>query len=313
MATPKDASLGLRFFLFKVNSYFSSFKLYCFWGAYTERYVCQDEFHNDNWPNPAGRTAQDRADLVDANAHRVYLYSYHKNPCDCHWGTANGASLDETDFLVKSEYLENNNLAGPYGGSNTRIVPVFNGKFYSNSHITDPDRPEVYNDGNSGCDNDLSKCDFCQEYSGRPLNEFYNLSYPLDRLSMVEKVFLDQYYVDPNNSPYGNSENVIPRLAWFRHRLLKFSNAYNAPLSADVNKTQNSLRVFPNPASIERIILTADRTIEKVEIYSLTGELLDNIAANSKELAIFSDRRGLLILKVFYQDKTSEITRVTIL
>jgi hypothetical protein len=130
---------------------------------------------------------------------------------------------------------------------------------------------------------------------------------------MVEKVFLDQYFVDPNNNPYGNTENVIPRLAWFRHRLLKFSSAYVAPLSTDVIKTQSSLRVFPNPASIETVNLTANRNIDRVEIYSLTGELLDNIAANSKELAIFPDRRGLLILKVFYQDNTSEVTRVTIL
>ena len=151
-------------------------------------YAPQLELDGDDWADPGNfnRSAQDRADLVDALADRIYIYSYRNTPCDLYWGRATNNL--ESRFRNIAAYTADNNLPANNGGTvQTVIVPTFNSKYYDGAVKADPNVPEFYGDGNIGCDNttDPRFCDWCLDFSGHPLQDLIANGDPRDHLAYI--------------------------------------------------------------------------------------------------------------------------------
>lgn len=263
-------------------------------------YVCQDRFDRTNWPTN-NYTAQQRADKIDAIADRVYLYSYHNNPCDCYNGLA--ASTNNEKFSTKVDLLANNNIGANNG--QTVVVPVFNGKYRDLNKFNAP-RPQDYGDGNDGCGGDDSNCDYCANYSGNALNSLASNGYN-KFMGYVENVFQDQYDLDASTT--STSDNIIYGYCWFKSRLL-IDNEFlsNVPV-VDRNYSKNAI-LFPNPSVNGHFELRSSKEIDKILIYTLSGQLVleKNIKSLNTQLELTA--KGVYVLQVYYTDGEKDVFKM---
>lgn len=236
--------------------------------CYPEHYVCQDEF-DGNWSNE-WRTEQQRADLVDKKADRIYLYTYHKNPCDCYWGRGNNTSLDKRDFKWKVNLLRNNGYGEDNVTGETFVLPVFNAKWHCPELVTSNDVPVYYGDGNYGC-NGAPGCDYDKKYSGVALNNLADHSLN-KQLGYVENIFKEQYDFDPYNTNSDHSDSHIYGYSWFKSRLLRdnqfISSNGNYKLIEKV-----TAKVFPNP-STGGINISSEMKIDELFVFDVNGRLI---------------------------------------
>tara|TARA_R110002050_G_scaffold225957_1_gene361819 strand:+ start:341 stop:2107 length:1767 start_codon:yes stop_codon:yes gene_type:complete len=188
--------------------------------CYPKHYIAQNHFDDPSWPNTQ-TSEEDRANLVDSMAHRVYLYDYNKNPCDCYWGRGNNpTSGDLKDFNHRVSMLANNGFGADNGTAETFVLPVFLAKYHDINIIEDSlNIPTVYGDNNKGCNNDLTACDYCSSKSGTALNDLANHGLQ-KRLGYVENIFQEQYNFDASNTSASNSDNHIFGYSWFKSRIL---------------------------------------------------------------------------------------------
>ncbi|MDR0232626.1 MAG: T9SS type A sorting domain-containing protein [Dysgonamonadaceae bacterium] len=70
----------------------------------------------------------------------------------------------------------------------------------------------------------------------------------------------------------------------------------------------NRLQIFPNPAK-EDIFIKSELPVEKVEIYSLTGNLLSSENNFKEKISVSDLSRGVYLLKV-YTDKGIIISKI---
>jgi hypothetical protein len=280
------------------------------WACKPEVYVFQNEFGVTASSN---YTEQQRADSIDKWADRIYLYSYHKNPCDSYWGY--GSSSLQKKFYHKVQLLSNNNFGS--AGGRTVVVPVFNAKFYNYSralaaNYPNPNYTQFYNDQKFDCQDadgdgiiEIRECDYCQNYTGHFLNELktYNAPWPgawsfNSNLGYMESIFQDQYDLDQNNFNNGNQNNIIFGYAWLKFSLL-YENDFIS--SIDVAKVQpsNSVIIYPNPTSgLLRIESTSK--VSQVAIYDMNGRLIQNNMSGFEDgkLMRMPAEHGLYILQI---------------
>lgn len=266
--------------------------------CYPEHYVVQDEFDDPGW-NGTFRTEQERADAVDKKADRIYLYTYHKNPCDCYWGRGNYVhpdppSLDKQDFKYQVELLKNNTYGEDEFYSGSIILPVFNGKFDCPDLVNSTDIPQSYGDGNHGC-NGAPGCDYDVKYSGVALNDLAANGLP-KQFEYVENIFQEQYDFDVYNTSQQYSSNVIYGYCWFKSRILSDNGVVSS--KEDVKKDKSSVNVYPNPSNdIFNIKCSASR-IDNIEVYSTKGRLIKSEEVNAKEHSLRLQNVGVYFLKI---------------
>jgi hypothetical protein len=66
----------------------------------------------------------------------------------------------------------------------------------------------------------------------------------------------------------------------------------------------NEIRIYPNPATDE-VTISSDKPFSKIEIYSVTGELikqLSNIAENLVKISIGDYTSGMYFIKIFQEE-----------
>ncbi|KAB1064692.1 T9SS type A sorting domain-containing protein [Salibacter halophilus] len=251
--------------------------------CYPEHYVTQDNFSDNGWTG-LYRTEQRRADLVDSIAHRIYLYSYHKNPCDCYWGRANNPNSTYNDFNYKVNLLKNNDFGNPLPYGESFILPVFMAKYHDQSLLNDPNRPVYYGDGNMGCDNVQDSCDYCSERTGRALLDLQNNGYQ-PYLSYVENIFQEQYDFDTATHA-GNSDSHIFGYCWFKSRLLQ-DNSFISSDGKTLTDKGNNIKVYPNPSN-GLYNIESNKMITGIKIYDLRGSLIkqDQLSERRKQLRL---------------------------
>ena len=269
--------------------------------CYPQHYVVQDYFSNTSFQNTFF-TEQQRANKIDSIADRVYLYSYHKNPCDCYWGQGNNTTIgDPKDFNYKVNLLANNNYGSGNNGGGTFVLPVFMAKYYDSVLINSPDVPQEYGDGNRGCNNDLDNCDYCSAKSGTALNFLYDNGYPKE-LGYVENSFQYQYDFDGANTSPQNSDNIIFGYTWFKTRLLQDNSFVSGINDSELGESYYTWRVYPNPTS-NNFTLESEEQLDWIKIYDLTGKLVytNNAPQFSNEIPL--DQAGVYIVQVANQDR----------
>ena len=57
-----------------------------------------------------------------------------------------------------------------------------------------------------------------------------------------------------------------------------------------------SLKLYPNPV-LNKLTITTDLVLKKVEIYSISGQLLKQISDNTKEIDLSSVKSGHYLIK----------------
>jgi Fibronectin type III domain. len=93
-------------------------------------------------------------------------------------------------------------------------------------------------------------------------------------------------------------------LSGINGEILTFRTGYT---STEENPVQN-LQIFPNPVRDE-IFIKSDSQIEKVELYSLTGNLLLSESNFNEKISVFALSPGVYMLKV-YTDKGWTVSKV---
>ncbi|MDR9399725.1 MAG: T9SS type A sorting domain-containing protein [Salibacter sp.] len=259
--------------------------------CYPEHYVAQDNFTDSDWTDLT-RTEQRRADLVDSIAHRIYLYSYHKNPCDCYWGRANSNTFK--DFNHKVSLLKNNSFGNPLPYGESFILPVFNAKYNDSSLIKDPNRPQYYGDGNKGCANIDDHCDYCSERSGRALLDLQNHGYQ-PYLGYVENIFQEQYDFDTATHVL-NSDNHIFGYCWFKSRIMQ-DNSFVSSDGETLTDKRSSITVYPNPSN-GLYNIESNKMISEIKVYDLRGSLIKQNQLSSNRGQLRLKNSGVYLMQI---------------
>ncbi len=299
VATNPDTKLDELLALVKYSRVLGQLSQPC----YPYSYLVQDRFDNTSWMSQyENYTEQQRANKVDSTADKIYLYSYHTNPCDCYWGN-NSSALREFDHKIS--LLKNNN----YGASNgsTIIVPTFNAKYYS-SQLVSGTRPEYYGDPNRGCGNNTSNCDFCADLSGRALLNLTG-TYP-QKMGYVENIFQQQYDFDAVNTSPENSDNIIEGYCWYKSALLLSDSMNVVSAISDVEgESKSEIQIYPNPTQ-SSITVSSAGEIEDVSLYSLSGQLIYQSSNFQSGNEITLNQSGVYILQVRLKSGVVESKRV---
>ena len=241
------------------------------------------------------RTEQQRANLVDEYAHRIYLYDYNKNPCDCYWGRGNNStSGDLKDFNHRVSVLSNNGYGADNGTAETFILPVFLAKYHDINIINDPNVPSVYGDNKKGCNNDLTACDYCNSKSGTALNDLATNGLQKG-LGYVENIFQEQYNFDATNTSTNNSDNHIFGYSWFKSRILLDNDFVSS--TENIEKTNYFSKVYPNPSSSYFEVTSTER-IKSISIFMINGVLLSTHKVNNQPYKVDIAQSGVYILEI---------------
>ena len=280
----------------------------------TEIYTFQHQFGEDTFEF----TEKQRAKIIDQLVDRVYLYSYHKNPCDCYNGYPYSTNLKNKFYHNVSLLANNNNKKDK---SSTKIVPTFNAKFKDDILLTTP-KPEFYDDNFIGCGldsiistKDYQSCDYYVNYSGQFIQQISTskkgLSYSL---SYLETIFLDQYELDRKRT--GTSDNEIIGFCWFKYSLLKILyQQINAQSEFRKVKLKDNLKLNPQIYLVQnKIHIKSNKPIQSLSLYSIDGKKLapsfDII--HSDEIMISYNQSGIYLLKVIYQDSLNESIKIAL-
>ncbi len=274
--------------------------------CYPQNYIAQNHFHDPNWINTT-RNEQQRADLIDEYAHRIYLYDYNKNPCDCYWGRGNASPADDSkDFNHRVSLLANNGFGADNGTAETFILPVFLAKYYDASIITDQNVPTVYGDNNKGCNNDLTACDYCNSKSGTALNDLA-ANRLQKRLGYVENIFQEQYDFDATKTSTSNSDNHIFGYSWFKSRILLDNDFISS--TNDIENTNYLTKIYPNPSSGYFEVASKDR-IKSIKIFMINGVLLATHQVNIQNYQLNINRTGVYIIEIENQNGAVEYQKL---
>lgn len=261
-------------------------------------YLCQHKFDDSDWTSSV-YTAQQRADIVDSIADRIYLYSYHNNPCDCYNGKTNS---HDVKFETKVQLLANNGFGANNGQS--VIVPVFNAKFYDEGLQSSP-LPEVYGDGNMGCGGILTAaCDYCADYSGNALRSLHP-SYP-SFLGFVENVFQDQYDLDSVKT--ANSDNIIYGYSWFKSSLLINHNFLSSTKTLTPPKDKQVI-LYPNPSNNGNFELKSESEIKEIHVYTLNGALILHKVIMANQANFQLNIAGIHFVQISYKNGDKEVVK----
>ena len=76
-------------------------------------------------------------------------------------------------------------------------------------------------------------------------------------------------------------------------------------LSADALDNIAGLRIYPNPAKEVVYVSVAEGTLDKLELYSLSGKKVKEIRSNSNYIQVGDLSSGLYLLKVYQGGKHS--------
>ena len=277
---------------------------------------------NHNWVNNT-LSEQQRANYVDDMFDRIYLYSYHKNPCDCYNGL--GTSTTETDFNHKVALFNNNNFGGIINPSNsirsTEIYPVFHAEYHETDmnevfHYTHP-RDYAFDNTNTiqyiGCGNSSGKCDYCSDYSGRFFNDLgtyinnQNSSYTVSagkRLGFVENIFQSQYDLDPATSaPVNFGQNQVNGYCWFKSGTLYKNQISNKNATTGINSISNQvLKIYPNPAQQILYVDYDASKVSKMMIYDISGKVVFQQYTLNQKVNLNHIESGVYFLSIIEVD-----------
>ena len=271
-------------------------------------YTVAHVFSNPSWPT-GGYTEQQRADIVDTHFERIYLYSYHKNPCDCYNGTN---SALEKEFDHKQLLLRNNNLGAIVGalGNETDIYPVFQAEFHDDTRWSD-DRDFT----SLGCGSASGVCDYCVDYSGRFLNDLHNNWGVTKKIGFVENIFQKQYDLDDINNQYHSTygENHINGYAWFKSSALRNENVSGKTTNVNTlgSKPVVAFEIYPNPATDEMNI-TTNGNVKKVMIYDVLGKLHYQSVKFTSVISVKNLESGLYFVALIYNDDSIQTKKITV-
>tara|TARA_B100000780_G_C21111707_1_gene449290 strand:- start:2 stop:2020 length:2019 start_codon:yes stop_codon:yes gene_type:complete len=300
----QDVSLGFLLDLIQFSKSLQQATDVC----YPAHYVCQDEFDGTtNWTS--SRTEQQRVNLVDQAADRIYLYTYNKNPCDCYWGRGNNTSLDKNDFKYRVELLKNNSYGANNSTGETFILPVFNPKYKCTDLINSTVIPEVYGDNQKGCNNPNIGCDFDAKYSGTALDDLDNEPGYLPQLGYVENIFQEQYDFDFYNTSTSYSSNHIYGYCWFKVRLLT-DNGYISSTDEILTSKESKCKVYPNPSSETFHLESNELNIERIQVFTISGELYLSRRVNNSITEINIEQSGTYFLRIEFVDGNTETQKL---
>jgi hypothetical protein len=272
-------------------------------------YTVADEFGDSAWidsnrANPnITQTTQGRANRVDQHFDRIYLYSYHKNPCDCYNGRN---SSHFSKFQNKIKLLRDNNF-GSLPGNETEVYPVFHGGYYDDI---------IYNDTaaypQAGCDG-ANHCNYCSDYSGRFFNDLNAQTTMSPKMGYVENIFQDQYNYDTaNTGPHPNyGQNHINGYCWFKSMMIEehgVSGKQDLTASKEAGK-ERSNRVYPNPAK-DQLQFDIVNPQSKVMIYTIEGKLMEETRGDQKQLDISGYPSGMYFVSVIEPNDTIETFKI---
>jgi hypothetical protein len=270
-------------------------------------YTVADYFEDNDWTNTnLTMTAQGRANRVDQHFDRIYLYSYHKNPCDCY----NGRNQNNVNkkFFNKVRYLRNNNF-GSLPGNETDIYPVFSGEYFDNTIFN---ASETY--PSAGCDGgNTDHCNYCSDFSGRFFNDLVAQTTMSPKMGYVENIFQDQYNYDSGNTgshpDYG--QNHINGYCWFKSMMIEEHGVSGKQdlTASKQEQTERSNRVYPNPAK-DQLQFDIVNPQSKVMIYTIEGKLMKETRGDQKQLDISGYPSGMYFVSVIEPNDTIETFKI---